>query len=711
MGLEILRPVGLEAGRPEAGRPEAGRPEAGRPEAGALRYHPLFVALLRHEAGVRLPAELPDLHRRAAGWLVAQGDPVTAVEHAAAIPDWRYAAELVLGYALPQLYSTAGDRVRAVLGRLARGGADVGDPEIGTALALAFPGTPPVADDRLAALPLVRQEAVRVTGQLIEVERAYQRGAPAELLALCDAALCDVAPCDVALCDAAPCDAALYDAALGDAQPAVAVTGPAEGLAPVFENYQGIGELWCGRFDAAAQHLTSAANAAQSAGLSYVEAQARGHHALLLALSGRLHAAQQAGIDATRRAHAAGVPAGSCTLLALWLVQLLRGGPDSVEPTLAGARTAPEYDPAPLAVALIRARGLGTGEPGGWAGVEAARVRLGDRPVPPLLRGWLAAARADGYLHVGDPAAALTTVGEFLDSRADLRTAPAYLAAARAQLATGEYRPARKLLAAVLAGGAGPNGPDLDTRVAAGMLEALAADALECPGAVRIAIARAVSSAAAERLVRPFRLCGAAGQQLLRHHGDLVAAEHTLAGRLGAPAAADAGRARRSAVTGGAVGKAAVRGGAASGGAARGSAAAGSRATGPRANPGLPPTGSRAAGSRAAGSRAAGSRAAGSRAAGSGAAGSRATGSRATGSWTEGSWTEGSRGLRDHVLRDRGLRDCGLRDRGPRDRRLRDRGPARAPGRSRVPGRVWMSGRVRARDPDGDRGRDRERDG
>ena len=59
------------------------------------RYHHLFGELLRQELSYTRPDELPGLHRRAAGWLAADGAVDEAIEHACAAGDHLLAARLV----------------------------------------------------------------------------------------------------------------------------------------------------------------------------------------------------------------------------------------------------------------------------------------------------------------------------------------------------------------------------------------------------------------------------------------------------------------------------------------------------------------------------------------------------------------------------------------------------------------------------------------
>ena len=69
--------------------------EALDPERTWFRYHHLFGDLLRLELRRTLPAEVLDLHRRAARWLIRQGRVAEAVRHTQAAGDWPDAARLL----------------------------------------------------------------------------------------------------------------------------------------------------------------------------------------------------------------------------------------------------------------------------------------------------------------------------------------------------------------------------------------------------------------------------------------------------------------------------------------------------------------------------------------------------------------------------------------------------------------------------------------
>ena len=65
----------------------------GRP--GWYRYHGLFADVLRAQLHRRMPGEEAALHRRAAGWHSAEGEPLEALRHALAAADWELAAHVL----------------------------------------------------------------------------------------------------------------------------------------------------------------------------------------------------------------------------------------------------------------------------------------------------------------------------------------------------------------------------------------------------------------------------------------------------------------------------------------------------------------------------------------------------------------------------------------------------------------------------------------
>jgi LuxR family maltose regulon positive regulatory protein len=69
------------------------------PERTWFRYHHLLADFLRLELRRTLPAEVPALHRRAAGWFLRQGQVVNAIRHTQAAGDWAGTARLLADHA------------------------------------------------------------------------------------------------------------------------------------------------------------------------------------------------------------------------------------------------------------------------------------------------------------------------------------------------------------------------------------------------------------------------------------------------------------------------------------------------------------------------------------------------------------------------------------------------------------------------------------
>ncbi len=65
------------------------------------RYHHLFQELLLHDLAANEPELIPILHRRAADWFEARGDPESALKHACASGDRTRAAAIITRIALP----------------------------------------------------------------------------------------------------------------------------------------------------------------------------------------------------------------------------------------------------------------------------------------------------------------------------------------------------------------------------------------------------------------------------------------------------------------------------------------------------------------------------------------------------------------------------------------------------------------------------------
>jgi len=85
------------------------------PERTWFRYHHLFADLLRLELRRRLPEEVPELHRCAAGWFTRQGLPVEAIRHTQAAGDWPGAARLLADHSFSMALDGQTQTIQALL--------------------------------------------------------------------------------------------------------------------------------------------------------------------------------------------------------------------------------------------------------------------------------------------------------------------------------------------------------------------------------------------------------------------------------------------------------------------------------------------------------------------------------------------------------------------------------------------------------------------
>jgi LuxR family maltose regulon positive regulatory protein len=268
----------------------------------AYRYHRLFVDLL----SVRLLESREDetiLHRRAAAWLMANGRPAAAVEHALATGNTDYAADLITRAApgcfianelmalvrwlkrLPP--ETIGRRPRLCLGgawaALATGDPDLAEryvsylePTLGHTMAELCTEDP--LEPEVAAA-LIEGAAVE---SRIRIARLDSRGA----LSLCRCALARLDRLPDGLEDVAP------DALPADPAHWPRYFNPPAAVKPVLLFNQGLAYSLDNRVADAAAALTEAAGLAQTEGNAHLVALALGHLAHVQRIQGRLTLAE-----------------------------------------------------------------------------------------------------------------------------------------------------------------------------------------------------------------------------------------------------------------------------------------------------------------------------------------------------------------------------------------------------------------------------------
>jgi LuxR family transcriptional regulator, maltose regulon positive regulatory protein len=147
-----------------------------------FRYHHLFADLLRLELRRTLPAEIPALHRRAAGWFTQHGQVAEAIRHAQAAGDWPEAAQLLADYSFSLTLDGQGQTMQALL-RAFPPGAD--HPELALVRAMGdlaqgrldqAAAHLAVAETYAETAPPGRQRRLRVAVASLQLTLARRRG-------------------------------------------------------------------------------------------------------------------------------------------------------------------------------------------------------------------------------------------------------------------------------------------------------------------------------------------------------------------------------------------------------------------------------------------------------------------------------------------------------------------------------------------------------
>jgi LuxR family transcriptional regulator, maltose regulon positive regulatory protein len=152
------------------------------PERTWFRYHHLFADLLRLELRRTLPAEIPPLHRRAAGWFIEHGQVAEAIRHTQAAGDWPQAARLLADHAFSLTLDGQTQTIQALVQAfpqgadhpelaLVRAGVDLVQGRLDEAGAYLA-----VAESYAEAAPPERQRRLRVAIAALKLSLARRRG-------------------------------------------------------------------------------------------------------------------------------------------------------------------------------------------------------------------------------------------------------------------------------------------------------------------------------------------------------------------------------------------------------------------------------------------------------------------------------------------------------------------------------------------------------
>ena len=153
---------------------------------GWYRYHALFAEVLRHKLRFKYPGQVAGLHRRAARWYQANRQLPDAVRQAIAADDWPLAAQLVIDdLAIGTLIGAADhDGLGDCLRRMPRVTAEAGPHLALAAAAIALcdvrheagRAALAVADDLLIRIPTDQELPSRLAAEMVRLEFARRSG-------------------------------------------------------------------------------------------------------------------------------------------------------------------------------------------------------------------------------------------------------------------------------------------------------------------------------------------------------------------------------------------------------------------------------------------------------------------------------------------------------------------------------------------------------
>jgi LuxR family transcriptional regulator, maltose regulon positive regulatory protein len=486
-----------------------------------FRYHHLFADLLRLELRRTLPAEIPALHRRAAGWFTLQGQVAEAIGHTQAAGDWADAARLLADHAFSLTLDGQAQTMQALVRAfppgadhpelaVVRAGGDLVQGRLDEAAAHLA-----VAETYAGTAPPERQRRLRVAVASLQLSLARRRG---DLAGVLEQVRFLASPLT------GPSD---EDIALGSDLRAVALMN------------LGTAEAWSLGLPDAVRHLQEGAALAREIGRPYLEVGCLAQLAFAYVFHGadmpKIHAfatTQRRCREAIALAERYGwgaEPVIAPALMTLAGTMVLLGEFDEGERWLQRTRQALETDTGPdITLLLHQTAGMldaGRGrhhealEEFGAAEHLGSQLE-GSQALASQVTGWLLATQARLGM-TGEARALLAALDDGRASSGEIRNARAVIC-----LAEGDPAGALAAVADVLDGTAPVLG--YVTVVEAHLLAGLAHRQLGDQRAASQAAERALALAESDRLVLPFAMTGSAGllEALPRHqtaHGALLA--------------------------------------------------------------------------------------------------------------------------------------------------------------------------------------------
>jgi LuxR family maltose regulon positive regulatory protein len=476
----------------------------GSATSSSYRYHQLLADLLRLEARARLADELPELHRRAARWYADEGDVASAIAHASEGGDWPLVAQLLADEWFTLFLEGETGRLRGYLDQLPRSVA-ARDPELAVAIAgnrltlgdLEGAETYlQLAESNESLVPAPRRTRFAEGMTIVMLHRARLTGDPDQAVLAAREVL------------GTSTRTTPSDLARDEDRRALALS------------HLGTAELWSGDLDAAGIHLQDGLTIARRSGRDLLVLDCLSSLALLKAIRGELHEADElatAATDLARRRGWVRLPQVAGAHLARALVHYHWNASAEAAAELEAADEACEAGWEPpmrmgmnLIRAMVRAGEGAVGEARSL--VRTARMQMGGWRPTRFLETILALVQIKLSVVDGETHAARS----LLASAATLEPRPPEVGVEHARLALVEGDPsaAVEFLDRELIAGREDIHPV--TFVDASLLEAVARERRGEHEAARRSLGRALAFAEGEGYWRVFIEHGAPVRELLR---------------------------------------------------------------------------------------------------------------------------------------------------------------------------------------------------
>jgi LuxR family maltose regulon positive regulatory protein len=473
-------------------------------------FHPLLREMLLHRLALEQPETVDELYLRASRWFAGRGEPIPAIRYASQARAWDDVGRLI-ALAMPLLLTpnaaalVAALAPAAVVARV--------EPTTSTLLASAmghfhrhdYESMGRDADDATELMSAVSPDtrpALEMVTAVLRVVHARVRD-PARVGRAAEQLL------------------ELVERTARPDLPAV------EQYRIIAMNNIGIGQLWSGDLAEADRTLCRVQALSQELGLGLVELSTRAHLAVLDVIHGRLpqaHRATAAAQEIATRKGWASEPQALGLYAAAALTHLERDQLDAAQEQIdaglavsnSGSDVACRLVLAIAAVGVSVARGNPDTVRAAACRLDEIRAVTGD--IPTFLTRWCTVARADAFLATGEPAAAISVIGE-LPAPEGYPAALERVAVAKALLSLHRPQAALALLDPVT----GTAMPYRAPAVEAEILAAISADRIHRDTAAMTAITAAVDLAHGVGIIRPFRAAGPRMPALLARHRHVVA--------------------------------------------------------------------------------------------------------------------------------------------------------------------------------------------